>query len=70
MLLLYVVREHHLTYIISVLLSVLSPGKINLYFYPMVCFSCLHCHQVLALPTNMLYFGLHQLLGYFSNINS
>lgn len=50
--------------------SSLLGKETNFYSYPMVCFSCLYCQQVLALPANTLYFSLSQFLGYFSNINT
>lgn len=50
--------------------SCLLGKEANFYSYPMVCFGCLYCHQVFALPANTLYFGLSQILGYFSKINT
>lgn len=73
-LLLYVVREHHLTYIISVLLSVLSPGKINKSLFlphglfqlpalsPSTCFA--YKHAVLWSPSVVRLFFQHKQLGH------
>lgn len=79
-LLLYVIREYHLTYIFFLLLSVLSPGKINKSLFlphglsqlpelsPSICFA--YKHAVLWSQSVFRLFFQHKQLGHDSLLYS